>query len=57
MIDINDDPNGGRMFNTNINSINKKKNFKNEIKIEKKIRLNYNRPQDLNSILNFGTLC
>ena len=27
------------------------------IKIEKKIKLNYRRPQNLNSILNFGTLC
>ena len=27
------------------------------IKIEKKIKLNYRRPQHLNSILNFGTLC
>ena len=29
----------------------------NNIKIEKKIRLNYRRPQNLNNLLNFGTLC
>lgn len=35
----------------------RKENEFNNIKIEKKIRLNYNRPQNFNSILNFGTLC
>jgi hypothetical protein len=29
----------------------------NNIKIEKKIKLNYRKPQNLNSLLNFGTLC
>ncbi len=39
-------------------SINPRKEneFNSNIKIEKKIRLNYNRPQ-MNGILNFGTLC
>ena len=34
----------------------KENEFNSNIKIEKKIRLNYNRPQ-MNGILNFGTLC
>ena len=37
--------------------LSRKENEFNNIKIEKKIRLNYNRPQNFNSILNFGTLC
>ncbi len=45
-IDINDPDSAGKAVNGN-----------GQIKIEKKIRLNYARPQDFSSVLNFGTLC
>lgn len=51
-IDINDPASSGKH-----RSLNNKHLDSSQIKIEKKIRLNYNRPQDINSILNFGTLC
>lgn len=49
-IDINGSNEPSRLFNKTVND-------NAQIKIEKKIRLNYHRPQNLNSILNFGTLC
>ena len=52
---INHQQNNQRHLNQKSKKENE--NFNNSIKIEKKIRLNYNRPQNFNSILNFGTLC
>lgn len=54
-IDINDNSSlSSKMADRSMNSFN---NSNPHIKIEKKIRLNYQRPHDPNSILNFGTLC
>ena len=42
---------------TNLEAFLRDENNNNNIKIEKKICLNYRKPQNFNALLNFGTLC